>query len=75
MMSLQRPGIPPNGLPLYRLLTGADDAAFCHPVSEAIALRYLLYGSPAACFNGQNVIPAPAIIWPTMSAAVAVRGA
>ncbi len=31
----------------YRLLTGPDDAAFCHRVSEALALGYELYGSPA----------------------------
>ncbi|NPT55931.1 DUF1737 domain-containing protein, partial [Paraburkholderia sp. 5N] len=24
---------PPDGLPRYRLLTGMDDAAFCHRVS------------------------------------------
>jgi hypothetical protein len=56
---------PPDGLPIYRLLTGKDDAAFCHRVSEALAAGYLLYGSPAATFNGQDVIVAQAIIWPT----------
>jgi hypothetical protein len=55
---------PPDGLPTYRLLTGPDDAAFCHRVSEALALGYQLYGSPAATFNGQNVIVAQAILWP-----------
>ena len=29
---------PPDGLPTYRLLTGPDDAAFCHRVSEALAV-------------------------------------
>jgi hypothetical protein len=29
---------PPKGLPAYRILTGPDDAAFCHRVSEALAL-------------------------------------
>src|SRR5688572_7278090 len=61
---------PPQGLPTYRILTGPDDAAFCHRVSEALALGYLLYGSPAATFNGTNVIVAQAIIWPTMLASV-----
>jgi hypothetical protein len=30
--------------------------------SEAHALGYLLYGAPAATFNGENVIVAQAII-------------
>jgi hypothetical protein len=29
---------PPEGLPVYRLLTGKDDAEFCRRVSEAIAM-------------------------------------
>jgi hypothetical protein len=33
---------PPYGLPVYRVLTGPDDAAFCHRVSEALALGYVL---------------------------------
>jgi len=56
--------MPPNGLPTYRILTGPDDAAFCHRVSEALALGYRLYGSPAATFDGQNVIVAQALVWP-----------
>ena len=56
---------PPEGLPIYRLLTGPDDAAFCRRVSEALALGYELYGSPAATFNGKEVIVAQAIIWPS----------
>ena len=55
---------PPNGLPRYRLLTGRDDAAFCRRVSEALALGYELYGSPAATFNGKEVIVAQAVVWP-----------
>jgi hypothetical protein len=57
---------PPEGLPTYRILTGPDDAAFCHRVSEALALGYTLYGSPAATFNGQQVIVAQAVIWPSL---------
>jgi len=64
---------PPNGLPTYRLLTGPDDAAFCHRVSEALALGYKLYGPPAATFNGETVIVAQAIIWPSVEAAAIVR--
>ncbi len=55
---------PPDNLPTYRLLTGPDDAAFCKRVSEALALGYELYGSPAATFNGERVIVAQAIVWP-----------
>jgi hypothetical protein len=61
---------PPEGLPLYRILTGPDDAAFCHRVSEALALGYLLYGSPAATFDGKNVIVAQALVWPSVRTAV-----
>lgn len=31
----------------YRLLTGPDDASFCHKVTEALAKGWRLYGSPA----------------------------
>lgn len=55
---------PPDNLPTYRLLTGPDDAAFCRRVTEALALGYELYGSPAATFNGERVIVAQAILWP-----------
>lgn len=63
--------IPPDGLPTYRLLTGPDDATFCRRVSEALALGYKLYGSPAATFNGQNVVVAQAIIWPSLQSSIA----
>lgn len=55
---------PPDGLPAYRILTGPDDAAFCHRVSDALALGYRLYGSPAATFDGSRVIVAQALLWP-----------
>jgi hypothetical protein len=61
---------PPDGLPTYRLLTGPDDAAFCRRVSEALALGYKLYGSPAVTFNGKDVIVAQAIIWPLIQQVV-----
>ena len=64
--------LPPDGLPTYRLLTGPDDAAFCHRVSEALALGYKLYGSPAATFNGKDVIVAQALIWPSIEQAASV---
>lgn len=54
---------PPNGLPIYRVLTGPDDAAFCHKVSAALEMGYQLYGSPALTFNGKDVIVAQAVVW------------
>lgn len=54
---------PPEGLPRYRILTGPDDDAFCRRVSEALALGYGLYGSPAATFDGKRVIVAQALVW------------
>lgn len=54
---------PPDNLPIYRVLTGPDDAAFCHRVSAALNLGYALHGSPALTFNGQQVIVAQAVIW------------
>jgi len=55
---------PPNGLPIYRVLTGPDDASFCRRVSEAIELGYRLHGSPALTFDGTHVIVAQAVLWP-----------
>ncbi|WP_236650139.1 DUF1737 domain-containing protein [Kutzneria albida] len=55
----------PEGLPRYHVLTGPDDAKFCHRVSEAIALGYQLHGGPALTFNGESVIEAQALVWPT----------
>ncbi|HMT47615.1 MAG TPA: DUF1737 domain-containing protein, partial [Novosphingobium sp.] len=36
----------PEGRPIYRLLTGKDDRAFCERVSEALEQGWRLYGSP-----------------------------
>lgn len=46
----------------YRLLTGPDDHAFCERVSAALEEGYELYGSPAATFNGKDVIVAQAVV-------------
>ncbi len=54
---------PPDGKPVYRLLTGKDDDAFCKRVSEALAQGYQLYGSPASTFNGEHVVVAQAVVW------------
>jgi len=64
-----RPDPPPDGLPIYRLFTGPDDAMFCNRVSEALALGYQLYGPPVATFDGKSVIVAQAVIWPTVEIA------
>ena len=59
---------PPDGLPTYRVLTGPDDAAFCHKVSAALALGYRLHGAPALTFDGQRVIVGQALLWPAAAA-------
>ena len=35
----------------YRLLTGPDDASFCHKVTAALAAGWALHGSPAYAFD------------------------
>jgi hypothetical protein len=55
---------PPDGLPIYRILTGPDDEAFCRRVSDAIALGYQLHKGPAVTFNDEQVIVAQALLWP-----------
>jgi len=55
---------PPDNLPIYRVLTGADDDAFCRRVSVALALGYVLHGAPALTFDGKSVIVAQALVWP-----------
>ena len=55
---------PPEELPLYRVLTGPDDDAFCHRVSEALSLGYHLHGGPTITHDGQRVIVAQAVVWP-----------
>ena len=35
----------------YRLLTGADDAAFCHKVTAALDRGWQLHGGPAYAFD------------------------
>ncbi len=63
-MNSKNEKMPPDNLPVYRLITGPDDSKFCNRVSEAISMGYQLYGSPAITFNGENVIAAQAVIWP-----------
>jgi len=35
---------------IYRVLTGVDDAAFCHRITEALYLGWKLYGSPSLTY-------------------------
>jgi hypothetical protein len=63
-MAAQNADDPPHGLPRYRVLTGPDDDAFCHRVSEALALGYVLHGSPALAASGERVVVAQALLWP-----------
>ena len=50
-------------MPRYRLLTGADDEAFCRRVSQALELGYELYGDPAISLDGGRTVVAQAVIW------------
>ncbi len=38
-------------LTVYRYLTGPDDAAFCHKVTQALGKGWLLYGPPSLTFD------------------------
>lgn len=35
----------------YRLLTGFDDSAFCHKVTEALNKGWVLHGEPVYAFD------------------------
>ena len=39
---------------LYRLLTGPDDAAFCHRVSDALSKGWQLYGPPTLTYDAEQ---------------------
>ncbi|MFH9422947.1 DUF1737 domain-containing protein [Streptomyces sp. NPDC017529] len=54
---------PPEGLPVYRVMTGPDDAAFCQRVSEALELGYELHEGPAITHNGKTIVIAQALVW------------
>ena len=49
---------------VYRLLTGPDDASFCHRVTEALNKGWSLYGSPSLTYDAEQkrVICAQAIV-------------
>ena len=73
--TLPAPQDKPEEKLAYRLITGPDNRAFCERISQALAEGYVLHGSPAAAFNGRDVIVAQAVILPlavaTADAAVA----
>nr|WP_225813802.1 DUF1737 domain-containing protein [Streptomyces spinosus] len=52
---------------VHRVLTGPDDAASCHRVSEATALGYELHEGPAVILDGERVIVAQAVVRPAQS--------
>lgn len=55
----------PEGRPVYRLLTGKDDRAFCERVSEALAQGWRLYGSPTFAWDAETqcMKAAQAVVW------------
>lgn len=55
----------PDDRPIYRLLTGKDDRAFCERVSEALTQGWRLYGSPAMSWDGEArcIKVAQAVVW------------
>jgi hypothetical protein len=55
----------PENRPIYRLLTGKDDYAFCKRVSEALEQGWRLYGSPALAWDEEAgaMKAAQAVVW------------
>jgi hypothetical protein len=39
---------------LYRLITGPDDASFCHRVSDALSKGWQLYGTPSLTYDAEQ---------------------
>jgi ribonuclease HI len=50
----------------YRLLSGADDQAFCERVAAALADGYELHGGLAITYDGSKVVVAQALVDPRM---------
>ena len=61
---MSTPTSRPDGLPIYRLITGPDNAEFCHRVSAALAQGYVLYGSPSIARSDAGNVVAQAVVWP-----------
>lgn len=55
----------PEDRPIYRLLTGKDDRAFCERVSEALEQGWRLYGSPSLAWDLESecMKAAQAVVW------------
>ncbi len=55
----------PENKPIYRLLTGQDDRAFCERVSQALEQGWRLYGSPTMVWHGDEGVMkcAQAVVW------------
>lgn len=60
---------PPDDRPVYRLLTGKDDRAFCERVSEALAQGWRLHGSASIAWDPEQqcMKAAQAVLWPEES--------
>jgi hypothetical protein len=56
--------VPPNDLPIYRVITGRDDESFSKSVSEALKLGYQLYGPPILGSIGSELFIGQALLWP-----------
>lgn len=54
----------PKETTLYRYITGPDDAAFCHRISELLSRGWVLYGDPTLTYDAkaERVICGQAII-------------
>ena len=39
---------------IYRFLTGDDNSAFCHKVTEALSKGWALYGQPTYAYDAAN---------------------
>ena len=39
---------------IYRLLTGPDDASFCHRVTDALSKGWELYGQPTLSYDPEQ---------------------
>lgn len=42
---------------IYRLLSGPDDAVFCHRITEALSRGWSLHGSPSLTFDSERKTP------------------
>jgi len=48
-------------------MVAVEQGPFCRRVSDALALGCELHCSPAATFNGERVIVAQAVVWPSQT--------